>query len=67
MQLATIDMSAYANQLKNKYIQGKLTKQALDENLRMLSERLKTEYKHYVILVKGAVISGQIQEIYPGK
>ena len=65
--LATIDMSAYSDQLKNEYIQGKLTKQALDEKLEDLSERLKTEYKRYVVLVKGAVISGQIQEIFPGK
>lgn len=67
MQLATIDISAYADQLKNEYIQGHLTKQALDEKLKALSERLKTDYKNTIVLVKGAVISGKIQEINPGK
>ena len=67
MQLATIDMSAYADQLKNEYVQGHLTKERLDEKLRALSERLKTDYKNTIVLVKGAVVSGKIQEIDPGK
>jgi len=66
-QFATIDMSAYADRLKSEYIQGKLSKEALNEKLSALSNRLKTEYKHYVVLRKGAVISGKIQEIIPGK
>jgi hypothetical protein len=67
VQLATMDMSAYADQLRDDYIQGHLTKQELDEKLKALSQRLKIDYKNTIVLVKGAVISGKIQEINPGK
>jgi len=67
LRLATFDMPAYANQLKDEYIQGRLTREKLDERLKDLSLRLKNDYSDTVVLLKGAVISGKVLEIDPSK
>lgn len=67
VKLAVMDISGYADQLRDEYVQGHLTKQSLDKKLKDLNLRLKTEYQNTVVFLKKAVISGNIQEIDPSR
>jgi hypothetical protein len=65
-KIAVIDMDGYVNQLRSDYIQGKLSKEQLDEDLQRLSRQIKEKYSsNTILLLKEVVVNGDVENFSP--
>jgi hypothetical protein len=66
-RIAVIDMDGYVNQLRSDYIQGKLSKEQLDDDLQRLSCQIKEKYSsNTILLLKEVVVNGDVENFSPG-
>ena len=65
-KIAVIDMDGYVSQLRSDYIQGKLSKDQLDDDLKRLSREIKEKYSsNTVLLLKEVVVNGDVENFSP--
>jgi len=61
VKIAVIDMDGYVSRLKADYTQGKLSKEALDDDLQRLSRQIQEKYSsNTVLILKEVVVSGNV-------
>jgi hypothetical protein len=66
-KIAVIDMDGYVNQMRSDYIQGKLSKEQLDDDLQRLSRQIKEKYSsNTILLLKEVVVNGDVENFSPG-
>jgi hypothetical protein len=65
-RIAVIDMDGYISRLRADYIQGKLSKEQLDEELQRLSSQIKEKYSsNTILLLKEVVVNGDVENFSP--
>jgi len=68
VKIAVIDMSGYVDRLKSDYTQGKLSQEALDENLQRLSRQIQEKYSsNTILLLNEVVVSGNVAIFDPAR
>ncbi len=68
VKIAVIDMSGYVDRLKSDYTQGKLSQEALDENLQRLSRQIQEKYSsNTILLLNEVVVSGNVANFDPAR
>jgi hypothetical protein len=66
VKISVIDMDGYVNRLKSDYTQGKLSQDALDENLQRLSRQIQEKYSsNTILLLNEVVVSGNVANFDP--
>ena len=66
VKIAVIDMHEYVDHLKSDYMQGQISKEQLDKNLKELSDQIKEEYSsNTILLLKEVVVSGDVADFNP--
>ena len=68
VKISVIDMDGYVNRLKSDYTQGKLSQDALDENLQRLSRQIQEKYSsNTILLLNEVVVSGNVANFDPAR
>jgi len=59
-------MQGYVESLQSGYMQGKITKQQLDERLKQLSDQIREKYaSNTILLLEEVVVSGDVVKFEP--
>lgn len=66
VKISVIDMQGYVESLQSGYMQGKITKQQLDERLKQLSDQIREKYaSNTILLLEEVVVSGHVARFEP--
>lgn len=68
LQVETVDLRAYLNEMRNGFVAGKINQEQMKKNFNSLDEHLREIVKNKpntIILLKEVIVSGQVEEIKP--
>ena len=66
VKIAAIDMQGYVESLQSGYMQGKISKQELDEHLKQLSDQIREKYSsNTILLLEEVVVNGNVAKFEP--